>query len=151
MAKKPIISVAADHAGYPLKKEIADYLKESGYRVIDRGPKSGKKSVDYPEYAFKVVKDVLAGNAGRGVLVCGTGIGMGIAANRFEGIRAAVVHDVFTAEVAAKHNHANILCLGARLTAPYLGKLMVQKWLDSPFEARHKPRLCLIEELAKKK
>lgn len=150
MAKKPRISVAADHAGYSLKKDIADFLDEAGYEVLDRGPSSAKKSVDYPDYSLKVVRDILDGNAERGVLVCGTGIGMSIAANRFQGIRAAVVHDITTAEVAAKHNWANVLCLGARLTAPHLARALVQKWLESPFEERHEQRLCLIEKYSKK-
>lgn len=151
MAKKIKISVASDHAGYDLKKEIVKYLRAGGYEVADRGTKSANKSVDYPDYTARVVNDVLSKNAARGILVCGTGLGMSIGANRFRGIRAAVVHDITTAEAAAKHNHANVLCLAGRLTAPYLAQQMVQKWLDTPFEARHKPRLDMIEDYAKGK
>ena len=150
MAKKPRISVASDHAGFDLKKDIVIHLHNAGYEVHDWGVKSGKVNVDYPDYAALVVKDMLKGWADRGILVCGTGIGMSIAANRFDGIRAAVVHDITTAEVAARHNHANILCLGGRITAPHLGVQLVQKWLDSPFEPRHKERLRLIEKHARK-
>jgi len=150
MAKKPRISVASDHAGYILKKEVVNCLRKEGYEVHDWGIKSDKTSVNYPDYAALVVKDLLRGWADRGVLVCGTGIGMSIAANRFEGIRAAVVHDLTTADVAARHNHANILCLGGRLIAPHLGVQLVRKWLDSPFEPRHKERIRLIEKYAHK-
>ena len=151
MAKKLLISVASDHAGFLLKKDIVKYLRDEGYEVHDWGVKSADNSVDYPDYAAKVARDILKGGADRGVLVCGTGIGMSIAANRFMGIRAAVVHDITTADVAARHNHANILCLGGRLTAPHLGRLLVQKWLDSPFEPRHGERIRLIEKYAHKK
>lgn len=151
MVRKPRISIAADHAGYPLKKDIAGYLKDAGYQVLDRGTRSAEKPVDYPDYSYRVVQDIVKGRADRGVLVCGTGIGMSIAANRFEWIRAAVVHDLTGAEVAARHNHANILCLGGRITAPHLARQLVQKWLDSPFEPRHDKRICLIEDYALKK
>lgn len=149
MPKKIRISIGADHAGFLLKKDLIKYLREEGHEVSDRGTKSGAKSVDYPDFAMKVVSDVLSSKADKGILVCGTGIGMAISANRFVGIRAAAVYDVTMAELAAKHNNANILCLGARLTAPYLARLMVQKWLDSRFETRHKTRLKLIDQHAR--
>lgn len=148
MSNKVRFSIGADHAGFPLKQDLIKYLRENGYEVLDRGTRSGSKSVDYPEFALKVVNDVINGNAEKGILVCGTGIGMSISANRFKGIRAAAVYDVTMAELAAKHNNANILCLGARLTAPYLARLLVQKWLDTPFEPRHDIRLKLIDEQA---
>jgi ribose 5-phosphate isomerase B len=149
--KKIILSVACDHAAYDLKKFLLAYLKEEGYEFIDRGARSGRVAVDYPDYALKVVKDILNGEANRGILLCGTGIGMSIAANRFKGVRAAVAHDVTTASLAASHNHANILCLGARLISPYLAKILVKTWLETPFEPRHKCRLSMIDELADKK
>lgn len=148
MSRKIRLSIGADHAGFPLKQDLIKYLRENGYEVLDRGPRSGAKSVDYPDFAVKVVNDVLHGEAHKGILVCGTGIGMSISANRFKGIRATAVYDVTMAELAAKHNNANILCLGARLTAPYLARLLVQKWLDTTFEPRHETRLKLIDEHA---
>ena len=145
---KPCISVACDHAAFDLKRDLIAYLREQGHEVIDRGTRSGRANVDYPAYAVRVVKDILEGKADRGILLCGTGIGMSIAANRFKGIRAAVVHDLTTAIYAASHNHANVICLGARLVAPHLARNLVQTWLDTPFEPRHQLRLNLIEELA---
>ncbi len=142
------IGVASDHAAFDLKRDIVAYLKEGGYEVLDRGARSGRRSVDYPDFAFRVVNDILDGNADLGVLLCGTGIGMSMTANRFKGIRAAVVHDLSTAIAAAGHNRANILCIGARLVAPALACTLVQAWLDTPFEARHQHRLDLIDELA---
>ncbi len=102
MAKKIKLSIASDHAGYDLKKQIVKYLRDGGYEVADRGTKSANKSVDYPDYTARVVNDVLSKNVARGILVCGTGLGMSIGANRFRGIRAAVVHDITTAEAAAR-------------------------------------------------
>jgi len=148
MAKnKPCISVACDHAAFDLKRDLVAYLREQGHEVMDRGAKSGRVSVDYPGYALRVVKDILEGRADRGILLCGTGIGMSIAANRFKGIRAAVVHDISTATYAASHNHANIICIGARLVATHLARVLVQTWLDTPFEPRHLRRLNMIEDM----
>ena len=144
------VSLGSDHAGFPLKDEIRSHLAKAGHEILDRGSESASKDVDYPDFAVKVVEDVLEGRADKGVLICGTGIGMSITANRFKGIRAALVHDVTTAEMAAKHNDANVLCMGARLVAPYLGKLIVDKWLDTPFEERHRCRLDAIEKLTQK-
>ena len=145
---KPCISVACDHAAFDLKRDLVAYLREQGHEVIDHGVKSGRMSVDYPDYALRVVKDILEGRADRGILLCGTGIGMSIAANRFKGIRAAVVHDLSTAIYASSHNHANIICIGARLVAFSLARNLVQTWLDTTFEPRHLRRLNMIEELA---
>ncbi len=142
------ISVACDHAAYRMKKAVVAYLKEKGYEVLDRGARSGTKSVDYPNFAKRVVDDILDGKADSGILLCGTGIGMAIAANRFRGIRAAVVHDQTTAVAAASHNRANILCIGARLIADELAVQLIQTWLDTPFEKRHQRRLDLIENLS---
>ncbi len=146
--KKAKISIACDHAAYDLKKNLVNYLSENGYEVRDRGARSGKRDVDYPDYAYRVVSDILGKEADLGILVCGTGIGMCIAANRFQGIRAAQVHDLTTAAAAASHNHANIICLGGRLIAPHLARSLVQTWLDTPREARHKKRLAMIDDLA---
>jgi len=148
MKKVPAISVAADHAAYKMKRTVVSCLKGKGYEVFDRGTRSGARSVDYPNFAKRVVDDILGRRADRGILLCGTGIGMAIAANRFRGIRAAVVHDVTTAVAAAGHNRANVLCLGARLIADELALQLIQTWLDTPFEKRHQRRLDLIEQLS---
>lgn len=146
--RKQRIGIGSDHAAYDMKRDLVAYLKERGYEVLDYGAKSTSKSVDYPVYSHLVAQDILDKKTDCGILLCGTGIGMSIAANRFKGIRAAVVHDVTTASFAASHNHANIICLGARLIAPALARVLVQTWLDTPRESRHKPRLDMIEEIA---
>jgi ribose 5-phosphate isomerase B len=104
-------------------------------------------SVDYPEFARRVGEQVASGLVERGVLVCGTGIGISIAANKIPGVRAALVHDVTTARLAAEHNHANILCLGGRLQAPSLACELVGIWLQTAFEPRHQHRLDMITRL----
>jgi len=145
--RKPKISVACDHAAYDLKRQVVNYLKDNGYDVLDRGTRSGKKSVDYPDYARRVVEDILGKRANLGILLCGTGIGMSMAANRHKGIRAALAHDLTTAVMAASHNHANILCMGGRMLAPTFAAQLAQAWLDTPKESRHKRRLDMLDDL----
>lgn len=134
------IVIGSDHAGFELKEALIRHLEDRGVEVSDLGPPDGAQSVDYPDYAEKVARGVLSGG-GRGVLVCGTGIGMSIAANRFQGIRAALVHDRFTAQMAGEHNDANVLVLGGRVLDHGEALGMVEVWMDASFEARHQRRL----------
>ena len=138
------ITIGSDHGGYRLKTEIIKHLKDSGYKISDLGCFS-EEPCDYPEIAKAVSKEVLADN-GMGSLVCGTGIGMSIAANRFEGIRASHCTDTFTARMTRAHNDSNILCLGERVTGLGLALDIVDAWLKTAFEGgRHQKRIDIID------
>jgi ribose 5-phosphate isomerase B len=134
------IAIASDHGGFQLKEEIKSVLTSLGIEYHDFGT-SGTDSVDYPDYAVMVAKEVQNGQ--RGILCCGTGIGMSIVANKFKGVRAALCHDVYTAEMSRKHNDANILILGGRLEhPPEKVAEMVKAWLQTDYEGgRHQGRL----------
>ncbi len=140
------IAIASDHAAVDLRLAIGAHLQERDLVVDDLGCAAGER-VDYPKYAAAVAAKVAAGEADLGVLVCGTGIGMAIAANKIDGIRAAVVHDVTTARLTAAHNDANVLCLGARVVGAVVALDCVDAWLDTAFEPRHAPRLAAIAAL----
>jgi len=141
------IAVGSDHAGLALKDEIKKTLAEAGASVEDLGTQSSESS-DYPDFARAVGEAVASGRADSGVLVCGSGIGMGIAANKIAGVRAAVCHDTVTARLAREHNDANVLCLGARLLDPALARDMVRVWLAARFEGgRHARRVDKIRAL----
>jgi ribose 5-phosphate isomerase B len=140
------IGIGADHAAFSMKNALAESLRARGHEVVDLGPQTPDR-VDYPDYAARVAAAVASGRCERGVLVCGTGIGMSIAANKVPGIRAALVHDPFTARLAAEHNHANVLCFGARVHALEYALELVSAWLATPFEPRHQPRLDKIGAL----
>ncbi len=137
------ILVASDHAAIVLRRAIARHLEARGFEVSEFGPTDGERS-DYPDQAFVVAEAVARGEAARGVLVCGTGIGMSIAANKVDGVRAALVSDPVTARLAGEHNAANVLCLGGRLLAEPYAIGLVDTWLESSFEPRHQPRLDRI-------
>ncbi|HAU28897.1 MAG TPA: ribose 5-phosphate isomerase B [Rhodospirillaceae bacterium] len=138
------IAIAADHAGYALKERLAVFLRDSGHQVQDMGTHS-PESVDYPDYAVQVAAMVKDGRAETGILICGTGTGMGIAANRFSGIRAAVCHDTTTARLARQHNNANILALGARIIGEEVARDCIAVFLSSRYEGgRHESRLAKI-------
>ncbi|MCL6622376.1 MAG: ribose 5-phosphate isomerase B [Syntrophobacterales bacterium] len=144
-----VLAVGCDHAGYQLKTEILDVLQEMGIPVQDLGCTGPDESVHYPVYAKKVVDAVLAKPGRRGILICGTGLGMSVVANRFPGIRAALCHDLYTAEMSRRHNDANLLVLGGRVVDPALARQIVRVWLTTPFEGgRHAERLELLERLA---
>lgn len=146
--KAGAIVVAADHGGVALKDELVRALEEWGWRVEDLGT-HGVDSVDYPDYASALCRRVAAGAPPVGVLVCGTGIGMSIAANRRPGIRAALCADSLSASMARAHNDANVLCLGGRIIGPELAKAVLRAFVDGEFEGeRHRRRLDKIEELA---
>lgn len=138
------IPIAGDHAAPELKSKLIATLKE--YAFDDLGP-SGTESVDYPDYAARVASLVSTGKAPRGILICGSGIGMSIAANKFPGVRAAVVESVEAAKLSREHNDANILCVGARLVSEEKAVEIVRAWLETPFS--NGPRHCgRIEKIA---
>jgi RpiB/LacA/LacB family sugar-phosphate isomerase len=140
------IVIGSDHAGLELKEYLKGILVRENYEVIDYGTDS-PQSVDYPDYGFKVAKDVAAGKADRGILVCGTGMGMSIVANKVKGIRAALAYDTYTAVQSRKHLDANILVLGERVTGKGLAEEIVRAWLSADFEGgRHSGRIAKIEE-----
>lgn len=133
--------LASDHAGFDLKAELVKALKERGVKPLDLGP-DDRQSIDYPDMADKLVEALLSGQAPRGVLICGTGIGIGIAANRHRGIRAATCQDVTTTRLARAHNDANVLCLGARVVGLQVALDCLDAFLETPFEGgRHQRRV----------
>lgn len=139
------IAIGADHGGYSLKEIIIADLKTSGYDLEDLGTYS-TDSVDYPDFSQKVCNQVTQGQADLGILICGTGIGMSIAANKHQGIRAALCGDVYSAKLTRQHNNSNVLCLGARVIGDELAKMIVHTWLDAEFEGgRHQGRLDKLE------
>jgi len=147
MGERLKVAIGSDHAGFELKEFVKNLLKEKGYEVIDVGTNS-KERTHYPIYAKKVAKMVSEGEVDRGVLICGSGIGMSIVANKFKGVRAALCHNVYSAKYSRLHNNANILCLGGRITAQDLTKEIVEVWFSTPFEGgRHSDRLKIIEEI----
>ncbi len=139
--------VATDHAGIDLKNATVDMLKSKGHEVEDLGPFS-KDRVDYPDYAVKVCEHVLANPGTQGILICGSGIGMSMAANRFHGIRAALCHDAYTAQMARAHNDANVLCFGERIVGLGVAESILDAWLAGEFEGgRHCGRVDKIEAI----
>jgi ribose 5-phosphate isomerase B len=137
------IAIASDHAGYALKGVLGNELVALGFAVDDLGTESAGLSVDYPDFAARVARAVETGAAERGVLICGTGIGMSIAANRHRSIRAAVCHDAVSARLTRAHNDANVLCLGARLIGEEVAKDCLRVFLATPFEGgRHAGRIA---------
>lgn len=142
-----MLVIASDHGGYDLKCAIIEALRQRRVDYQDLGT-DGLKSVDYPDFAEKVASRVSKGEADAGILICGTGIGMSISANKFSGVRAALVHDEFTAQMAREHNNANILVMGGRVLSPDLGQRLVTIWLDSEYEGgRHQNRLDKISAI----
>ena len=139
------IAVGSDHGGYGLKELIKEVIRGLGHEVKDCGC-HGPESTDYPIFAKAVTELVNAGAVERGILICGTGIGMSMVANRYPGIRAALCHELYTARMSRAHNDANILCIGARVVGPGLAEEMVKVWLETPFEGgRHQRRLSLFD------
>ncbi|HWP47104.1 MAG TPA: ribose 5-phosphate isomerase B [Candidatus Limnocylindrales bacterium] len=142
------IAIGSDHAGFELKEEIKAYLKElGGHEVIDHGTYD-TRSVDYPDFGIKVARSVARKEVDRGILICGTGIGMSIVAGRLKGVRAALCQDLYTARMSREHNDANILIMGGRVVGKGLAREMVKIWLSTEFEGgRHSKRLEKIEKL----
>ena len=144
------IIIGNDHAATAMKFEIMDYLKELGHEVVNVGTDSNE-SCNYPEYGEKVGRAVVAGEADCGVLICGTGVGISIAANKVAGVRAAVCSDVTTARLVKEHNNANIIAFGARIVGIETAKDIVKAYLDAEFlGGRHQPRIDMIHEIEKK-
>ena len=139
--------IATDHAGLDLKDYTVELLKQKGHDVVDLGPYD-KERVDYPDYANKVCEAALADKEAQGILICGSGIGMSMAANRHHGIRAALCHDAYTATVARGHNDANILCFGERIVGKGVAESILDAWIAGSFEGgRHEGRVAKIEAI----
>jgi len=137
---KPII-IGCDHAGFQMKETIREYLFILGFEVDDFGTHS-EESVDYPDFGNMVARQITTGKYERGILICGTGIGMSMVANRYPQIRAALCNDLFSAIMSRRHNDANILVMGGRVIGVELAKEIVRSWLDTPFDGgRHRTRL----------
>ena len=141
------IVIGSDHAGFELKEDLRAYLREQNFEVVDLGVQS-ESPADYPDIASAVAERVSQGEFERGLLVCGTGIGMSMVANRFAGVRAAVCHDLYTAQISRKHNDANILALGGRLLGKGLAREILKVWLETKFEGgRHQRRVDKIRAI----
>jgi ribose 5-phosphate isomerase B len=145
------IAIASDHGGFELKEVLKAFLASLSVEVTDLGT-TGEASVDYPDFGIQVSERVSKGEVERGVLICGSGIGMSVVANKFPRVRAALVHDLFSARLSREHNDANILVLGGRLVGKDLAKEIVRVWLETPFTGgRHQKRLDKITALEKEK
>ncbi len=145
------IGVACDHGGFELKEELKAFLKSLGTEPIDMGTFS-EESVDYPDFGVLVAEKVSRGELEKGILICGTGIGMSMVANKFPRIRAALANDLYSSRCSREHNDANILIIGGRIVGKELAKEIVKVWLETPFAGgRHKKRLEKIEALEKEK
>lgn len=141
-----MIALGCDHGGFELMQEVKKYLDENHIEYKDFGTYD-TKSTDYPIYAKRVVKSILSGESGKGILICGTGIGISITANRYKGIRAALCSDCFSAQATREHNDANILAMGGRVVGPGLAVKIVDTFLNTPFSEgeRHKRRIAMID------
>ncbi len=141
------VAVGCDHAGFPLKRAVLEVLERLGVEVLDLGTDS-LEPVDYPDYGEKVGRAVATGEADFGIALCGTGIGVAIAANKVRGVRAALCHDTFSARMSRAHNDANVLTMGARVIGPGLAQEIVQTWLQAGFDGgRHAPRVAKISRI----
>jgi ribose 5-phosphate isomerase B len=144
------IGLASDHGGFDLKEELKAYLKSMGHDPVDLGT-FNEDSVDYPDYGALVAERVSKGDLERGVLICGTGIGMSVVANKFRGVRAALVNDLFSARFSREHTDSNILVMGGRIVGRALAREILRVWLETPFAGdRHQRRLEKIKALEKK-
>ena len=143
------IGLACDHGGFELKEELKAFLKSIGLEPVDLGT-FNEESVDYPDYGILVAEKVSKRELEKGILICGTGIGMSIVANKFRGVRAALANDLYSSRFSKEHTDANILVIGGRIVGRELAKEIVKVWLDTPFAGgRHKKRLDKIEALEK--
>ncbi len=150
MADNNTIAIASDHAGREMKDEIKALLSELGLEVVDMGVDSDE-SVDYPDYGMPLAEKVSKGDFDRGILVCGTGIGMSILANKYPRVRAALVSDLYSARMAREHNDANVLVIGGRVVGRGLARELVKVWLETRFEGgRHQRRLDKIAEIERR-
>jgi len=141
------IAVGSDHAGYELKQVLADHVRAAGHEVVDCGTHSTDR-VDYPDFGAAVARTVVGGDADGGICVCGSGIGIAMAANKVAGARAATVHDATSARLSREHNDANVICVGERLIGPEVAKDCVDAWLAASFEGgRHQGRVDKLDAL----
>lgn len=145
------IGIATDHGGFDLKSTIESYLKENGFQVQDFGAYSLNNGDDYPDYIIPLAEAVSKGTVDRGIAICGSGVGASIAANKVEGVRAALVHDAFSARQGVEDDDMNILCLGARVIGPMLAEELIKIYLNAEFSGaeRHKRRIAKIDEYEK--
>lgn len=144
------IAIGSDHGGFELKPALIDYVKELGHEIVDFGVSSGEKA-NYPDYGIKVAEAVASGEYDAGIVICGTGIGTSIAANKVKGIRCACANEVFSAKMAKEHNNANVLALGARVIGEEVAKMAVYQWLNSEFQGgRHSERIQIITDYENK-
>lgn len=145
------LAIGSDHVGLELKPIIIDYLKELGHEVEDFGPYTAERA-DYPIYGKKVAEEVVNGNFDLGILICGTGVGISIAANKVKGVRAVVCSEPYSAKLSREHNNTNILAFGARVIGSELAKMIVKEWLDAEFEGgRHANRVEMICDIENEK
>ena len=141
-----LIAIASDHGGFSLKVDVVSFLNELGYEVNDMGPKN-QDSVDYPDYGIRIAQAVTANSDTRGIVICGTGVGMSIIVNRFSGIRGTLCSDLYTAKLCREHNDSNILIMGGRVVGHGLAREIVKVWLSTPFDGgRHQKRLDKINQ-----
>jgi len=143
------IAIASDHAGYPLKQTLITHLRNLGYEIADFGTDSPDKPVDYPDFAVKASLEVLTGRAERAIVVCGSGVGACVAANKLKGIRAGLCHDTYSAHQGVEHDDVNVLCLGARIVGEALAFEIAATFAAAKFsgEERHRRRLAKIKDL----
>jgi ribose 5-phosphate isomerase B len=143
-----IVSIASDHAGYELRQKVIKHLQEKGFEVLDGGAPNGTDSYSYVDAGVKVAEDVISGRADRGIAICGTGIGISIAANKVKGVRCGLCTSVEMATLTKQHNNANVLALGGRTTETGLAMQIVDAWLDTEFEGgRHERRTGMLDEM----
>ncbi|MEE9605759.1 MAG: ribose 5-phosphate isomerase B [Candidatus Scalindua sp.] len=142
------VALASDHRGFEFKNMITTFLSNLGHEVIDYGTSNGTESVDYTDYGLKAARSVSRGESERAILICGTGLGMSLVANKVKGVRATVCHDLYTVEMSRKHNDSNALCLGADVVDENLLEKKIKLWLETPFEGgRHARRVGKIMDI----
>lgn len=146
------IAVAGDHAGVPLNEQVIEDLRRLGHEVTDLGTHDASKPDDYPDYAAALAREIVEGRCERGVLICGSGVGASVAANKIKGIRAGLTHDAYSAHQGVEHDNMNVLCLGARVIGPALALELVHAFVGAKFtgEDRHLRRLAKVAELEKR-
>ena len=144
------LAIASDHAGFELKESIIAYLRDKGVELEDFGPVN-RDRVDYPDYGISIAKAIQGKKVDRGIVICGTGVGMSIVVNRFPGIRGTLCSDLYTTKMCREHNDSNILIMGGRVIGKGLAEEIVTMWLDTPFAGgRHQKRLDKIEDIDRK-
>ena len=142
------VALASDHRGFEFKNMITTFLSNLGHEVVDYGTSNGTDSVDYTDYGLKAARSVSRGESERAILICGTGLGMSLVANKVKGVRATVCHDLYTVEMSRRHNDSNVLCLGADVVDQKLLEKKIKLWIETPFEGgRHARRVGKIMDI----